>query len=55
MIEIVDRLYMLAEKLDFQIALMWVNENWTKIWDGSENEIIIKQNYPRITVRIYST
>ena len=46
MIEVVDRLYMIAEKLDFEIGLMWVNENWTRIWDGSENEIIIKQNYP---------
>jgi len=30
---------------NFPFLYIWANENWTKRWDGRDNEIIIKQEY----------
>ena len=32
-------------KIDIPFCLCWANENWTKKWDGGNNEIIVEQDY----------
>ena len=29
--------------IDFPFCLCWANENWSKLWDGGDREVLIKQ------------
>ena len=38
--------HMLADaSLDMPFCLMWTNENWTRRWDGFDDEVLISQDY----------
>ena len=35
--------YFLHSQIDFHFHLCWANENWSKRWDGGDDNIIVKQ------------
>lgn len=32
-------------EMPIDFCLMWANENWTRAWDGLDNEVLIQQDY----------
>ncbi|GJD34080.1 D-inositol-3-phosphate glycosyltransferase [Methylobacterium aerolatum] len=38
-------LFVQDESLTMPFCLMWANENWTRRWDGQEQDILLRQDY----------
>jgi glycosyltransferase involved in cell wall biosynthesis len=35
------------KSIDFPLALMWANENWTRTWDGMDRSVLLQQEHRR--------
>lgn len=45
--------YFLKSKIDFHYHFCWANENWSKLWDGGDSEIIVKQPTEYIDAKLF--
>lgn len=35
----------ISSDVDMPLMIMWANENWTKTWDGTESDVLLRQDY----------
>ncbi len=46
-------LFLEHKEIDIKFCLCWANENWTRTWDGLENDVLIEQKYQEDDVLNY--
>jgi lipopolysaccharide biosynthesis protein len=47
------RLLLNSTDINIHWCFCWANENWTRAWDGNENEVLMKQTYSREDAKTY--
>lgn len=37
--------FLANDALDFSFSILWANENWTRRWDGFDDDVLLRQDY----------
>lgn len=48
------RLLLDTPDIDIRFCLNWANENWTRHWDGTENDVLLEQRYESANPTAYA-
>lgn len=41
------------QDIDQPFCLMWANENWTRAWDGNEDDVLLGQRYDEVPAELF--